>query len=41
MRFDVVLALYQRCSFLTIRGNAKTFTSWNERQNWLHVFLYV
>lgn len=32
----------RRGAFSVVRsdrqGNAKTFTSWNERQNWLHVF---
>ena len=35
----------RRGAFSVVRsdrqGNAKTFTSWNERQNWLHVFAYI
>lgn len=30
---------FQRCSVLGGQGNAKTFTSWNRAQDWLHVFV--
>ena len=37
MRFDVVLALLVSDE----QGNAKAFLSWNEQQDWLHVFIYI
>lgn len=24
-----------------LSGNAKAFLSWNEQQDWLHVFIYI
>ena len=40
MRFDVVLALYQRCSFRQI-GQCESLDTWNERQTGSTFFLYV
>ena len=39
IRFDVVLALYQRCSFRH-SGQCEGLNTWNERQDWLHVFFW-
>lgn len=40
MRFDVVLALYQRCSFRQI-GQCESLDTWNERQTGSTFFVYV
>lgn len=37
MIFDVVLALYQLCSFRQT-GQCESLDKWNEQQSWLHVF---
>ena len=40
MRFDFVLALYQRCLFLTVSGNAKASEGGTDDERFPRFFMY-